>query len=161
VDDSDAIDRSRVLAALKDPSQRDSRDNVDIIIALGMAKEGFDWIVLKHVRTHAERRAAENVANRTPCRDFGQFKPLFERAERELQSGIRKGVWRARAVRSPVQGRYQQGRPRAGKAGQQIIAMVAAEADCADAPVTQERGRPGAGESATTCRPPDDRPFAR
>lgn len=51
VDDSDASDRSKVLAALKDPSQRNNRDHVDIIIALGMAKEGFDWIWCEHALT--------------------------------------------------------------------------------------------------------------
>src|ERR1700739_3271197 len=43
VDDNPAK-RDRVSAALKDPAQKDNRDHVDIIIALGMAKEGFDWI---------------------------------------------------------------------------------------------------------------------
>lgn len=40
VDDSDPIRRSKVLGALKDPAQKNNRDNVDVIIALGMAKEG-------------------------------------------------------------------------------------------------------------------------
>lgn len=40
VDDSDPARRSRVLGALKDPAQKENRDNVDVIIALGMAKEG-------------------------------------------------------------------------------------------------------------------------
>src|SRR3546814_2622533 len=42
--DDDAAKRDRVAAALKSPNARDDRDFVDIIIALGMAKEGFDWI---------------------------------------------------------------------------------------------------------------------
>ncbi len=41
VDDSNLAERSRVLNTLKDPAQKDNRDNVDIIIALGMAKEGL------------------------------------------------------------------------------------------------------------------------
>ena len=41
--DDDASKRDRVSAALKDPAQKRNRDHVDIIIALGMAKEGFDW----------------------------------------------------------------------------------------------------------------------
>src|SRR3546814_4145735 len=47
--DDGANKRARVLAALKDPAQKNNRDNVDIIIALGMAKEGFDWIWCEHV----------------------------------------------------------------------------------------------------------------
>jgi hypothetical protein len=42
--DDDPAKRDRVSAASKDPVQKDNRDHVDIIIALGMAKEGFDWI---------------------------------------------------------------------------------------------------------------------
>lgn len=44
VDDSDPARRSKVLASLKDPAHKNDRDHVDVIIALGMAKEGFDWI---------------------------------------------------------------------------------------------------------------------
>src|SRR5262245_27087832 len=50
VDDA-AAKRDRVSAALKDPAQKDNRDWVDIIIALGMAKEGFDWIWCDHALT--------------------------------------------------------------------------------------------------------------
>ena len=40
--------RDKVAAALKDPAHKNNRDHVDIIIALGMAKEGFDWIWCEH-----------------------------------------------------------------------------------------------------------------
>ena len=49
--DDDAARRDRVSAALKDPAQKNNRDWVDIIIALGMAKEGFDWIWCEHALT--------------------------------------------------------------------------------------------------------------
>jgi hypothetical protein len=42
--DDDVTKRDRVTAALKDAAQKNNRDHVDIIIALGMAEEGFDWI---------------------------------------------------------------------------------------------------------------------
>lgn len=45
---------------------------------------------VRHVRTAAEKRAAEEIANRTVCEDFEQFKPLFEQVRRELDAGIRK-----------------------------------------------------------------------
>ena len=44
---------------------------------------------LQHVRTSADKRAAEEIANRTVCEDFEKFKPLFERVKRELKDGIR------------------------------------------------------------------------
>lgn len=42
--DDDPSKRDKVAAALKNPTQKNNRAHVDIIIALGMAKEGFDWI---------------------------------------------------------------------------------------------------------------------
>lgn len=61
VDDSDPAQRTRVLAALKDPAQKDNRDNVDVIIALGMAKEGFDWIWCEHALTIGYRSSLTEI----------------------------------------------------------------------------------------------------
>jgi len=61
VDDSDPARRSRVLAALKDPAQKNNREHVDIIIALGMAKEGFDWIWCEHALTIGYRSSLTEV----------------------------------------------------------------------------------------------------
>lgn len=61
VDDSDAARRSKVLSALKDPDQKNNRDNVDIIIALGMAKEGFDWIWCDHALTIGYRSSLTEI----------------------------------------------------------------------------------------------------
>jgi len=59
--DDDADKRERVVAALKDPAQKDNRDHVDIIIALGMAKEGFDWIWCEHALTVGYRSSLTEV----------------------------------------------------------------------------------------------------
>lgn len=61
VDDSDAARRSRVLGALKDPAQKNNRDHVDVIIALGMAKEGFDWIWCEHALTIGYRSSLTEI----------------------------------------------------------------------------------------------------
>jgi hypothetical protein len=45
---------------------------------------------LRHVRKSADKRAAEEIANRAVCEDFETFKPLFEQVQRELKSGVRK-----------------------------------------------------------------------
>ncbi len=45
---------------------------------------------LRHVRKSADKRAAEEIANRTVCADFEKFEPIFERVKRELKSGIRR-----------------------------------------------------------------------
>lgn len=52
---------SRVLTALKDPTQKDNRDHVDVIIALGMAKEGFDWIWCEHALTVGYRSSLTEI----------------------------------------------------------------------------------------------------
>ena len=59
--DDDAAKRDRVSAALKDPTQKNNRDHVDIIIALGMAKEGFDWIWCEHALTIGYRSSLTEV----------------------------------------------------------------------------------------------------
>ena len=59
--DDDPGKRDRVSAALKDPAQKNNRDHVDIIIALGMAKEGFDWIWCDHALTVGYRASLTEI----------------------------------------------------------------------------------------------------
>lgn len=59
--DDDAAKRERVSSALKDPAQKYNRDHVDIIIALGMAKEGFDWIWCEHALTVGYRSSLTEI----------------------------------------------------------------------------------------------------
>ena len=59
--DDDAARRDRVSAALKNPAQKNNRDYVDIIIALGMAKEGFDWLWCEHALTVGYRSSLTEI----------------------------------------------------------------------------------------------------
>ncbi len=59
--DDDPSKRDKVSAALKDPAQKNNRDHVDIIIALGMAKEGFDWIWCEHALTVGYRSSLTEI----------------------------------------------------------------------------------------------------
>jgi superfamily II DNA or RNA helicase len=59
--DDDPSKRDRVSAALKDPAQKNNRDYVNIIIALGMAKEGFDWIWCEHALTVGYRSSLTEI----------------------------------------------------------------------------------------------------
>jgi T5orf172 domain. len=45
---------------------------------------------LQHVRTSAEKRDVDEVAQRDRCEDFERFQPLFERVQQELKSGLRE-----------------------------------------------------------------------
>lgn len=59
--DDDPAKRDKVAAALKDSAQKDNRDYVDMIIALGMAKEGFDWIWCEHALTIGYRSSLTEI----------------------------------------------------------------------------------------------------
>ncbi len=59
--DDDPAKRDKVSTALKDPGQKNNRDHVDIIIALGMAKEGFDWIWCEHALTVGYRSSLTEI----------------------------------------------------------------------------------------------------
>ena len=59
--DDDTSKRPKVQAALRMPELRTNRDHVDIIIALGMAKEGFDWIWCEHALTIGYRSSLTEI----------------------------------------------------------------------------------------------------
>ena len=59
--DDDQSKRNKVSAALKLPEAKNNRDHVDIIIALGMAKEGFDWIWCEHALTVGYRSSLTEI----------------------------------------------------------------------------------------------------
>ena len=59
--DDDPAKRDKVVGALKDPAHRNDRDHIDIIIALGMAKEGFDWIWCEHALTVGYRSSLTEI----------------------------------------------------------------------------------------------------
>ena len=72
----------------------DDLDEDALLAELGVTGEAEaepdDITVLRHVRSHSEKRAVEDIADRKPCKDFQEFQPLFERAEHELKAGVRK-----------------------------------------------------------------------
>lgn len=62
----------------------------DLAAELGDAGGSDDVTILRHVRTSAEKRAAVEVADRKPCEDFETFRPLFERVQADVKSGMRQ-----------------------------------------------------------------------
>lgn len=68
-----------------------------------------DIRVLKHVRSVAEKRLAEEIANRDKCEDFEKFEPLFDAVRKDLQAGVRRGLTfqsKEKALDDIVQGAY-------------------------------------------------------
>jgi len=69
----------------------DELDDDELLAELGVGVAAPDDITnLKHVRSVADKRAAEVVANRTVCLDFSIFKPLFAAVRADLDAGTRE-----------------------------------------------------------------------
>ncbi|MDA8350181.1 MAG: GIY-YIG nuclease family protein [Pseudomonadota bacterium] len=62
----------------------------DLAAELADTGEANDITVLRHVRASAEKRAAEEIADRKPCKDFETLRPLFERVQTEIKTGMRQ-----------------------------------------------------------------------
>ena len=71
-------------------SSDDALDVDDLAAELADFAGADDITVLRHVRTSAEKRAAKEVAVRKPCGDFKTFRPLFERVQEEVKTGMRQ-----------------------------------------------------------------------
>jgi hypothetical protein len=68
----------------------DALDDDELLAQLGAESVAPDDITeLRHVRSAADKKAAEEIANRQKCEEFENFRPLFEQAQRELESGVR------------------------------------------------------------------------
>ena len=65
-------------------------DDDALLAELGVEVAKSPLTELKHVRSTAEKKAADEVANREKCEDFSKFKPLFEMVQKELDSGLRE-----------------------------------------------------------------------
>ena len=72
-------------------SAPDEPDDAELQASLAeLEPAGDDITKLTHVRSHEELKAAEEVAQRTPCADFAKFRPMFEKVQQELNAGLRQ-----------------------------------------------------------------------
>jgi hypothetical protein len=89
------LDDQNILQAVSTSDLTISDDIADeeLLDQLGVTVDDESSITkLKHVKSRAEKKAAEEIANRTPCEDFDQFKPLFETIKKEIDAGIRETI---------------------------------------------------------------------
>lgn len=105
------IDHQGLLAG--ESSVIDSENEACDIDNLAAELADFDDIdditVLRHVRTSAEKRAAEEIEHREKCNDFELYEPLFKSVEQELRNGVRKTKTfqsQAKAMEAIQQGAY-------------------------------------------------------
>jgi hypothetical protein len=85
------LDRQGLLAGAQGATAAPAESmGVDELVAeLEGAAGAPDITELRHVRTSADKRAAEEIANREPCPDFERFRPLFADVQRDLDQGVR------------------------------------------------------------------------
>lgn len=77
----------------------------ELLATLGVEGEASDLTNLRHVRSSAEKKAAEEIAQRERCPDFEKFRPLFDQVQGELDNGLR--TTRPFGIKSEIQpGRF-------------------------------------------------------
>jgi hypothetical protein len=70
---------------------KDEPSDAELLSMLGVKSEpGDDVTSLVHVRSREEIKAAEEIAQRNPCKDFEKFHPLFEAVQMDLEQGKRR-----------------------------------------------------------------------
>jgi hypothetical protein len=83
------LDRQGLLSGAEGVSPEEIDEDM-LAAELAGAAGASDITELRHVRTSADKRAAEEIANREKCEDFERFKPLFVQVRKELDAGIRQ-----------------------------------------------------------------------
>lgn len=88
------LDHQRLLAATAAAADAtpEELDDDALLSELGVTPEAPDIGELRHVRSAAERRQAEEIAERQKCEDFDRFKPLLQQVQAELESGLRQTI---------------------------------------------------------------------
>ncbi|MDI1242761.1 MAG: GIY-YIG nuclease family protein, partial [bacterium] len=82
------LDPKGLLGDEADLSTRREPTDEELLSALGRtADEQDDLTRLVHVRSREEIKAAEEIAKRNPCKDFAEFKPVFEKVQADLDIG--------------------------------------------------------------------------
>ena len=89
------IDHQRLLAdavdALPGHDRPAAMDDDTLLAALGVSQQPPSAMTeLRHVRSVAERRPAEEIAARQPCADFPAFEPLLAAVKADLATGARR-----------------------------------------------------------------------
>lgn len=85
------LDHQGLLSAPIEQDDLEAEIDLDELAAeLGdLDGENGGITTLRHVRPAAEKKAAEEIANREPCKDFDRFRPLFDRVQADLETGLR------------------------------------------------------------------------
>ena len=88
-----AFDKNGLLTNAPNIAEKtlDDLDDDALLAELGVGQVGVNDITkLTHVKTRAEKKAAEEIGQRSLCNDFENFKPLFIQIQADLKAGVRK-----------------------------------------------------------------------
>jgi hypothetical protein len=89
------LDNQKILDGtdIENSEIQEDIDDDELLEQLGVGKQETNSITnLKHVKTRAEKRAAEEIANRQKCEDFDHFKPYFEAVKKDIDNGFRSTI---------------------------------------------------------------------
>ena len=68
----------------------DDMDDDTLLAELGVDGSAGGITDLRHIRSAADKRAAEEIGKREKCEDFEEFKPMFIQVKKDLDTGIRQ-----------------------------------------------------------------------
>lgn len=89
----ESIDKSGLLSNTPSFSEKPIEDLDDdaLLAELGVSyKTENDITTLRHVKSVAEKKTAEEIGSRSLCEDFDRFKPMFEAVQKDLIEQRRK-----------------------------------------------------------------------
>lgn len=104
------LDKHDLLAGATDEASEPEEPLNDESLLEVLEVDDEDSITtLKHVKPRAEIQAAEDVADRKPCKDFAKFKALFATVQAELDSGRRETRRFAKDVGTNAEAKIEKG----------------------------------------------------
>lgn len=86
------MDHQGILSTPAEAAKETALDDDALLEQLGVSPDKGGLTTLKHVRSSAEIKAAEEIAKRQKCEDFDKFKPLFQGVQNDLDSAHRETI---------------------------------------------------------------------
>lgn len=85
------IDIKNMLDSESTSALKEEPTDDELLNALGVDSDDCDDITaLKHIRSNKEKLTADEIAQRTACKDFGIYKPMFL----QMKSDLKAGSWK-------------------------------------------------------------------
>jgi T5orf172 domain len=86
-----SFDEQGLLSGEFASTPAEPEDDDALLAELGVeAADEPNIAILKHVKPRGEVHVADEIASRTVCKEFDQFKPLFAQVQKDLEHGLRR-----------------------------------------------------------------------